>query len=52
MAANDLNAIGVGPDRVLVGGGLYLFGNPHAGRILFGVIVGLGLILPAPSTVA
>jgi hypothetical protein len=26
--------------------------NPHAGRILFGVVVGLGLILLAPSIVA
>jgi hypothetical protein len=31
---------------------MYLFGNPHAGRILFGVVVGLGLILLAPSIVA
>jgi hypothetical protein len=33
-------------------GRTYLFGNPHAGRILFGVVVGLGLILLAPSIVA
>jgi hypothetical protein len=31
---------------LVVGGGMYLCGNPHAGRILFGVVVvGLGLIL-------
>jgi hypothetical protein len=32
--------------------GTFPFGNPHAGRILFGVVVGLGLILLAPSIVA
>jgi F0F1-type ATP synthase membrane subunit a len=37
---------------LIVSGGMDLFGNPHAGRILFGVVVGLGLILLAPSIVA
>jgi F0F1-type ATP synthase membrane subunit a len=37
---------------LVVGVGMRLFGNPHAGRILFGVVVGLGLILLAPSIVA
>jgi F0F1-type ATP synthase membrane subunit a len=45
-------AIPVGAIGMVVGGGMYLFGNPHAGRILFGVVVGLGLILLAPSIVA
>jgi F0F1-type ATP synthase membrane subunit a len=44
--------IPVGSIGLVVGGGMYLFGNPHAGRVLFGVVVGLGLILLAPSIVA
>jgi hypothetical protein len=44
--------IPVGSIGQVVGGGKYLFGNPHADRILFGVVVGLGLILLAPSIVA
>jgi F0F1-type ATP synthase membrane subunit a len=46
------HTIPVGSFALVVRGGMYLFGNPHAGRILFGVVVGLGLIVLAPSIVA
>lgn len=45
-------ALPIGAIGLVVGGGMYVFGNPHAGRILAGVVVGLGLILLAPSIVA
>jgi TrbC/VIRB2 pilin len=45
-------AIPIGAIGLVVGGGMYVFGNPHAGRILFGVVAGLGLILLSPSIVA
>ena len=45
-------SIPVGAIGLVVGGAMYLFGNPHAGRALTGVAVGLALILLAPSIVA
>ena len=45
-------AIPVGAIGLVVGGVMYLFGNPHAARALTGVAVGLALILLAPSIVA
>ena len=45
-------AIPVGAIGLVVGGLMYLFGNPQAGRALTGVAVGLALILLAPSIVA
>ena len=45
-------SIPIGAIGLVVGGGMYVFGSPHAGRLLFGVVVGLGLIMLAPSIVA
>lgn len=44
--------IPIGAIGLVVGGGMYMFGSPQAGRLLFGVVVGLGLIMLAPSIVA
>jgi hypothetical protein len=45
-------AIPIAAIGLVVGGAMYVFGNPHAARILFGVVAGLGLILLSPSIVA
>jgi hypothetical protein len=45
-------SIPIGAIGMVVGGGMYVFGNPQAGRLLFGVVVGMGLIMMAPSIVA
>jgi TrbC/VIRB2 pilin len=45
-------AIPLGAIGLVVGGVMYVFGNPQAGRALSGVAVGLALILLAPSIVA
>ena len=45
-------SIPIGSIGLIVGGGMYVFGSPQAGRLLFGVVVGLGLIMLAPSIIA
>jgi len=45
-------SIPIGAIGLVIGGGMFLFGSHHAARTLFGVILGLGLILMAPALVA
>ena len=45
-------AVPIGTIGLVVSGGMYMFGSPQASRILFGVGVGLGLVLLAPSIIA
>jgi type IV secretory pathway VirB2 component (pilin) len=45
-------AIPVGTIGLVVVGGMYMFGSPQAGRILFGVAIGIGMVLLAPSIIA
>jgi type IV secretory pathway VirB2 component (pilin) len=45
-------AIPVSTIGLVVVGGMYMFGSPQAGRILFGVAIGVGMVLLAPSIVA
>ena len=45
-------AVPIGTIGLVVSGGMYMFGSPQAVRILFGVAVGLGLVLLAPSIIA
>lgn len=45
-------AIPVGTIGLVVVGGMYMFGSPSAGRILFGVAIGIGMVLLAPSIIA
>lgn len=45
-------AIPVSTIGLVVVGGMYMFGSPSAGRILFGVAIGVGMVLLAPSIVA
>jgi len=35
----------IGSIGLVVGGALYTFGSPHAGRTLFGVVIGVGLVM-------
>jgi type IV secretory pathway VirB2 component (pilin) len=45
-------SIPVGTIGLVVVGGMYMFGSPSAGRVLFGVGIGIGLVLLAPSIIA
>ena len=45
-------AIPVSTIGLVVVGGMYMFGSPSAGRILFGVAIGIGMVLLAPSIIA
>ena len=45
-------AIPVSTIGLVVVGGMYMFGSPSAGRILFGVAIGVGMVLLAPSIIA
>jgi type IV secretory pathway VirB2 component (pilin) len=45
-------AVPMGTIGLVVVGGMYMFGSPAAGRTLFGVGIGLGLVLLAPSIIA
>jgi hypothetical protein len=45
-------AIPVGTIGLVVVGGMYMFGSPAAGRILFGVAIGIGMVLLSPSIIA
>jgi type IV secretory pathway VirB2 component (pilin) len=45
-------AIPVGTIGLVVVGGMYMFGSPSAGRILFGVAIGIGMVLLSPSIIA
>lgn len=45
-------AIPVSTIGLVVVGGIYMFDSPSAGRILFGVAIGVGMTLLAPSIVA
>ena len=45
-------AIPVSTIGLVVVGGMYMFGSPAAGRILFGVAIGVGMVLLAPSIIA
>lgn len=45
-------AIPIGTLGLVMGGTMYMFGNPSAARLLFGVIVGVGLVLLSPVLVA
>jgi type IV secretory pathway VirB2 component (pilin) len=45
-------SIPVGTIGLVVVGGMYMFGSPSAGRILFGVAIGIGMVLLAPSIIA
>ena len=38
-------AIPVGTIGIVVVGGMYMFGSPSAGRILFRVAIGIGMVL-------
>lgn len=45
-------AIPVSTIGLVVVGGMYMFGSPSAGRILFGVAIGIGMVLLSPSIIA
>jgi len=45
-------AIPVSTIGLVVVGGMYMFGSPAAGRILFGIAIGVGMTLLAPSIIA
>jgi type IV secretory pathway VirB2 component (pilin) len=45
-------AIPVGTIGLVVVGGMYMFGSPSAGRTMFGVAIGIGMVLLAPSIIA
>ena len=45
-------AIPVSTIGLVVVGGMYMFGSPAAGRILFGIAIGVGMVLLAPSIIA